>query len=91
MWEIMAINNETTGNINFNKIMPPYKITEDVLAGRQEKRGTWSKPYLYKITPGQNNGKSLIFHLQIGENFYQVGINKVGKTFVYFDCKTLGI
>ena len=70
--------------------MPPYKIPEDILACRQEKRGTWSKPYLYKITPGQKNGKSLIFHMQVGENFYQVDINKVGKTFVYFDCKTLG-
>ena len=68
--------------------MAPYEVPNP--ADRLKERGTWDKPHLYRITAGQNNGNSLIFHLQVGLQFYQCGVNQVGKTFVYFDCKTVG-
>ena len=65
-----------------------YEIED--LPGRLVSRGTWDKPYLHYISSGQKGGESLNFHIQVGLAFYTVGINQIGKKYIYFDCKTTG-
>ena len=36
---------------------------------RQENIGTKNKPFLYVITSGNRNGKSLIFHVKIDDTY----------------------
>ena len=66
--------------------MPRYEIKD--LPGRLQDRGTANLPVLHHISPGQRNGQSLVFHIQIGRKFHQMVIKDVRKGHVDFKCKS---
>ena len=52
--------------------------------------GELNKPFLYHISSGQRNGKSLILHHKIGDKCHQMIIAKVNKASVNLKCKFAG-
>ena len=57
---------------------------------RLENIGTKNKPFLYAITSGQQNGKTLIFHVKIGETFHELFLDKVNASNCNFSCSIKG-
>ena len=41
--------------------------------------GTTSVPWLYKITEGKDTSRSLLFHMKVGENYYQYARYRIFK------------
>ena len=67
--------------------MEYYKINDP--EGRFLDRGSPSLPFLHNISPGCRNNQSLIFHLQLGVDFFvHMTIKKVTKKHVTFRCVT---
>ena len=61
-----------------------YKIKG--LEIRNEEVGCLDKPVLFAISSGQNLGESLIFHLKIGNYYFDCYLRKVNGTFCNLRC-----
>ena len=59
-------------------ILSKYKVPG--LEIRQENIGTKNKPFLYAITSGNQNGKSLIFHVKIIDKFHELLLVKINAS-----------
>ena len=53
---------------------------------RKRTIGSVDKPYLYSITAGQRNQRSLIFHIKIEDDFHQCHLRRVNATYCNFVC-----
>ena len=49
--------------------------------------GTINLPYLYQITSGQQQGKSLIFHFQIGKKYFRYHLKNLSSEKLNLACK----
>ena len=45
-----------------------------------EERGTKNKPFLVAITSGKKNGKTLVFHVKIGDSYHELFLKKINAT-----------
>ena len=62
----------------------PYNVQRPEV--RLAELGTLIEPYLYNISGGQRNHKSLLFHVKIATIFHTLRICKVNKKSVNMEC-----
>ena len=73
----------------FVKMNQPYIISN--LDNQEREVGSQNAPFLYKITSGQRDGKSIIFHAQIGTEYFMYRISdNVNSQSINLRCKTKG-
>ena len=67
----------------------PYTISN--LENQDRELGSQNAPFFYKITSGQRDSQSLIFHAQIGTEYYMYRIfGHVSSQWINFKCKSKG-
>ena len=49
--------------------------------------GTINHPYFYQITSGQQHGKSLIYHAQIGKKYFRYHLKNLSSEKLNLACK----
>ena len=67
----------------------PYIISN--LDNQEREVGSQNAPFFYKITSGQRDGKSVIFHAQIGTEYFMYRISdNVNSQSINLRCKIKG-
>ena len=66
----------------------PYLISN--LENKGKEVGSQNAPYFFKITSGQRDSKSLIFHAQIGTEYFMYRIRGVYSKSINLACKFPG-
>ena len=66
----------------------PYKIIGTEIANLEV--GSISKPVFYKITSGQRQKKSLLFHGKIGEKYYVYQFRTINRKTATLECAVKG-
>ena len=86
-WKIHKPQNEVTGiSVKMNQ---PYIIAN--LENQDREVGSQNAPYFYKITSGQKDTQSLIFHAQIRKEYFMYRIcANVHSQSINLQCKIRG-
>ena len=79
---------EKTFNHKKMSIIEPYRILGTEIANLEI--GSINNPKFFKITSGQRDKKSLLFHCKIGQNYYVYKIATINRKTVTLKCKVDG-